>query len=812
MKRKAVALLLTAAMVLSMTACGSSTGSSSGGSSSGSASGGAQSADADSGDAGNASGDAESADAGGGGGMPGMAAAEPADLSGFLSLGEYVVESKDTEVSFDYYGMFVANTEESGDAEFVLSSEDPELVTAYTDRDLTKEAEGITVVIDGDKLKVSGLSGKENTVLYLSTARKDAYTTVVYVVADETDDSFTKELNDGSSIKLSDYAPENESSKVYIGGNQDLMDTEDFEDLADLTKDDKKVADWWLHAGITNSGATMHEFGDSFYRFELSVALYREFQIVIDVNTTADGFTDPTDSVGVMGGNDQYSDSVSANLYAGVFNGLYTEKDKDGKLTNIDGVTELGTAEKVDEEYLMTAVYNALVSPYASLNEDGEKAAEKLLETKAETNEEKAAALKDQLGISYGGYSTDKLNALAVLQQVEKYVTQKDSPDAAFQEKVQSDPSSDMGSVIKETAALVVDEDKDFTDQSLATDEPTALYVTKGKVTLTNSLLASSGDNTEASSILGIEGSMPAMPTLGHNMTAANAYYRDGIGAVLPAWGHDTKVYLKTTNGELMLDGPSGSASMAGGLFNAFGAAINVEGGVVFSQGQHMSNTVYNGTLHYDGTSVLNPNGRQFSSDFWGGNIVFENAVAEGGFVTDEPTTVINKNSVLKYGNGGSINGYASMYYENSYIEDANYMFQNNTSLITDTGSLILVNSVLNGDSIGSVTRSEKAVIKLVDSTLNLNTGTILSIDDNLGAPISMDDKTFHEMFAAEAAIEIYGDVTINVPEKAGFEVTSADGDEQITLYASEIDGELDDSNINVVLDDSYGVLHIVQK
>lgn len=809
MKRKAVVVLLAAAMVMSMTACGSSGSSSGNSASADSASGGAESAD--SGEAASGDASADAAPGGGGGGMPGGAAADPVDLTGLLSLADYVAESKDSEVSFDYYGMFEANKDESGDAEFVLGSADPDKITVYSDRELTKEAEGISAAIDGDKLTVSGLSGKDNTVLYLSTG-EDAFTTVVYVVADETDDSFTKELNDGSSIKLSEYAPENETSKVYIGGNQDLIDVDDFEDLADLTKDDKEVADWWLHAGITNSGATMHEFGDSFYRFELSVSLYREFQIVIDVNTTADGFTDPADCVGAMGGNDQYSDSVSANLYAGVFDGLYTEKDKDGKLKNIDGVSEIGADQKVDEEYLMTAAYNAMVSPYASLNEDGQKAAEKLLETKAETAEEKAAALKDVLGISYGGYSTDKLNVLAVLQQLEQYVSQKDSPDAAFQEKVQSDPSSDMGSVIKDTAALVVDKDTDFTDESLATDEPTALYVTNGTVNLKNSLVASSGDNTEAASILGIESGMPAMPTKGHNMTAANAYYRDGIGAVLPAWGHNTKVYLSTTDGELMVDGPSGSASMAGALFNAFGAAINVDGGVVFTQGQHMSNTVYNGTLHYDGSAVLNPNGRQFSSDFWGGNIVFENAVAHGGFVSDEPTTVINKNSVLKYGNGGSINGYASMYYENSYIEDANYMFQNNTSLITDTGSLILVNSVLNGDSIGSVTRSEKAVIKLVDSTLNLNTGTILSIDDNLGAPISMDDADFHEMFAAEAAIEIYGDVTINVPEKAGFEVTSADGDEQITLYASEIDGELDDSNINVVLDDSYGVLHIVKK
>lgn len=285
MKRKAVAVLLAAAMVMSMTACGSSGSSSGNSASADSASGGAESAD--SGEAASGDASADAAPGGGGGGMPGGAAADPVDLTGLLSLADYVAESKDSEVSFDYYGMFEANKDESGDAEFVLGSADPDKITVYSDRELTKEAEGISAAIDGDKLTVSGLSGKDNTVLYLSTG-EDAFTTVVYVVADETDDSFTKELNDGSSIKLSEYAPENETSKVYIGGNQDLMDVDDFEDLADLTKDDKEVADWWLHAGITNSGATMHEFGDSFYRFELSVSLYREFQIVIDVNTTAD--------------------------------------------------------------------------------------------------------------------------------------------------------------------------------------------------------------------------------------------------------------------------------------------------------------------------------------------------------------------------------------------------------------------------------------------------------------------------------------------------------------------------------------------
>ncbi len=811
MKRKVLAMVLAAAMVLSMSACGAS-GGSSGTASGGTASGGASSGEASSADASGAA--SESGGAGGPGGGRGGMAAEPVDLSGMLSLAKYTEESSDTDVSFGYYGMFEKNPDASGDskAEFILGDKDPDTITVYEDKGMTKEMDGVTAKIDGDKLEISGLSGTENTVLYLGTG-KGSYPTAVYIVANQAVDSDTQSLRDSTSVGLTEYAPKNGTSAVFIGGNQGLFEAGDFEDLDDLTDEDRGLANWWLQSGITNSGATMHEFGDTFYRFELYVSLYREFQIVVDINTTEDGFTDPTDCSGIMFRNDQYSDAVSADIYAGVLDGIYTQAGNDGKLENIDGVTEVGAADPVDEESIMVMVYNALVSPYASLNEDGVAVAQQLKASGAETAQEKEEALKSCIDLSdYGTYSTDKLNALSVLRDVEPYVEQKQSPDADFQAVVNSDPSSDIGQVIEDTAAETASGDADITDTSLKTDKPTSLYATSGIVKLKNSLLSSTGDNTDAKKELGIASGMPATSSLGYNMTLANAFYRDGIGAVMPAWGHDTLVLLSTTDGELMVDAADGSGSMAGGLYNGFGAAIHVDGGVVFSQGQHMSNTVYNGTIHYTGTAVLNPNGRQFSSDFWGGYVVFEDAVADGGFVSDEPTTVINKNSMLAYPNGGQINGYASMYYENSYIDGVDYTFENNTSLITDTGSLTLVNSVLNGDTIGTVTRSEKAVITLVDSTLNLNTGTILSINDKSGEPVSMDDSTFHDMFAGEAAIRIYGDVTINVPEKATFSVDSADGDEQITLYASEVDGELDDSNINVILDDSYGVLHINQK
>lgn len=808
MKRR-LAILTALMLSVSLAACGSANGAPQ--ASSDAESGVAQttaSSDALPTESADASGDAGGPGGPGGpGGGPG-GASEPVDLSGLLSLDAYVTEVDGGTVFFDYYGVF---TEASGDASFALSGEDPKEIKVYEDRDATKELDGVSASITDGSLVIDGLDDDANTVCYLKTDAGDDVT-VVYAVGDEVDATYEQKLEDGKSIMLSDYAPKNETSKVYIGGNQQLFDVDDFEDLSDLSEEEKEIAQWWLHSGITNSGQTMDKFGEQMYRFELSVTAYRFFQIVNDINTTTDGFVDPEDSVGVMFGNDQYSDSVSANLYSGIFDGLYTTKNGKGDLENIDGVTTIGADQAVDEEYVMTILYNAVRSPFSSLNEEGEKLAAQLTDSGAETGEEKTKALEEALDFTYGTYSTDKLNAIAAIRALEPYVEQKDSPDASFQDKVQTEPTSDVSEIIGQISVNTVTDTTDFTDTSLATDETTALFVNNAQVNLKNTFLTSSGDTTHAYEILGISAGMPAMPTLGHNMTFANANYRSGVGAVITAWGHDTVINLSNDTGELLIEAPQGSASMAGGLYNGFGASYYVDGGVVMSNGQHMSNTVYNGTIHYDGTEVINPNGRQFSSDFWGGYIVFDNAVAEGGFVTDEPTTVINKNAVLKYGNGGSINGYGSMYYENSVIEDGGFTFQNNTSLITDAGSLILVNSEFNGESLGTVTRSEKAVIRLVDSVLNLTSGNILSIDDTLGSPISMDDATFHEMFAGQARIEIYGDVTINVPEKAGFTVTSEDGEEEIIVYASQIDGDLDDSNITVVLDDAYGVLHIVQK
>jgi hypothetical protein len=175
--------------------------------------------------------------------------------------------------------------------------------------------------------------------------------------------------------------------------------------------------------------------------------------------------------------------------------------------------------------------------------------------------------------------------------------------------------------------------------------------------------------------------------------------------------------------------------------------------------------------------------------------------------------------SVGRSGTGTiEVNGFGTMYFENAWIDNAGVRFQNNTSLMTDTASLILVNSVWNGASIGTIRRSEKAIIQLVDSTLNLTTDTLLTASNYVSCSCEglAEDEELISLYGIDAAIRVYGDTYINTPDGIiNFAFTteddfSADSPATITLYVSDIvGGTVDEGNITVVYGDQYGTLHI---
>ena len=778
--------------------------------------------------AGAASGEAPAGGGGGGGGGSGGMGGVT-NLAGMLSLASYVAENTGgNTVSFDVYGILRAGGESDSSAFVIDKDADVNVLNymVYADRAMTEPAAGVTASVSGNVLTVSGVAADVNTAYYIGAdyAAEAVSPTAIYIVNDQYDASVDYALNDGTIITLSGYAPgvaSESRSKIYIGCNTTLFSAADY-GITDPA--DAAIADWWLGSGITNAGSTLSDFGDTFYRFELSVDLYRQFQIVIDNDTSVapigGTFAEPADVIGAMGSNDQFSDSIAATLYSGVWDGIYTTKNADGYLENIPGVTEFQGKLPVDEEFLFVALYNAFVSPWASLNADGQALAAGL---NAQTSAEKISQIKAALGLedwAVENYSTQKLAVLDVLRTADAYIAKKAAPGAELQAAAQAagytivdNATADIASLLEPLAGRVIDGDTEIIGEDLTTSYPSALFIKGGHVKITDTTIVYSGSNSEpgktgasATDMLSVQGNMPASSDIGYNMTMANAYYRYGFGAGVIAWGEDTLVEIGTTTGELVISGPS-NGSMAGGLYNAFGASYLIEGAIAYSAGQHLSNTVYNGTIHYRNAAALG-GGRMYSSDFWGGNVVFENTIGTGGNVTDEPTALIVKNTLYK--GAVNLNGYATAYFENAYIEGGSFSSQNNTSLVSDAANFTLVNTRLDGTSFLSVGRSSRAVVKLVDSQVNLTGDTLAKLTNGNYGPGNLGEG-FTDMFQTEARIYIYGTCGFN--SESGTLTVNVDTDQTLTLYVGQIIGgaieNVGAGNFEIVYDDEYGTLYV---
>ena len=728
-----------------------------------------------------------------------------------LALEQYVFVDSQGEiangaVSADCYGVYAEGGE--GEAAYV-----PEAfsgpITVYTDSDMTQPAEGVTAAVAEGALTVSGVAEEGNVAYYLST-EEDAYPTTIYVVNEEYDaHSAILTLADGTTVELTTYAPNmangdytatveaaNADGAVYIGGNRTIRTAADY----GITGEDAAAVDWYLSSGITNAGASLTEFGDVMYGFEYALAIYRLFQIVCDETFLVNGFAYPTDSVGGMGVNDQYSDAVDATLQTGIWNGIYTTysdtlRNSTDQLYLLEKLPSagdtLGCTVPVDVEFSYVGLFNALTSNWTMLNDTGLAMKESLLAAAASfdggeksapddhTNAAKiyAVALEvldlaeaDARAVS-GDTAMTKVDAVSLLYAVSDCVKSKESPDEDWAAQTGSD-NSNMAQYFSQ--AWKITSPTDITDSSaLLSAAGTGLLVNDigGTMTITNSpisILANyEADYTPITGTIDadtmVDGAEAAMGTqeegFVYNATGRNAYYRDAIGSGAAIWGKDTIVDLRSTDGTLVLAGTN-SGSMAGTAYVGFGASLNVTNAVAYSAGQHLTNNLYNGTIHYKDAAAFSA-GRVFSSDFWGGYQVFEDSIAVGGNVTDEPTTLIVKNSV--YGNSIGGNGFASQYFENSILNVGGATFHNTTSLITDTGSLTLVNSQVNSSASTFVTsdKGERIILTLVDSSIDMAEGNTLAQVNDYTSINNVREGFSEELFNGEMAVYLYGDNTI---------------------------------------------------
>ena len=815
----------------------------------------------------------------GAGGPGGMGSADPIDLTGMLALKQYVFvasqgEVTDGTVSCECFGAYG----EGVGVRFAPASFDG-AIEVYLDAAKTQVADGVTASVADGTFTLEGVSGFGNVTYYLTTG-EGAYTTVVYVVNDEylTDAALT--LADGTSLELSRYAPNmaqgdytatvdavNAAGAVYIGGNRMIRTAADY----GIEGDDAAAVDWFLSSGVTNAGDTLTEFGEKMYGFEYAVALYRLFQIVCDQVTFAKDYVDATDFSGAMFSNDPYSDSVSATLQVGVWNGIYTKmtdvKDSGATgdypgfylLTNIDAdTTMLGTGAQVTGKFARVGLYNALQSAWTMKNDDGLAAAAQLAQAAADydgatveapadyTNEAKVAAVaqvlegaddKGEAAVAAMDEPMGKLDCIRLLYTVSGFVKSRTAPDAAWAEQVgsaTSDIAQFFGPEYGDTVVMsgaVAD-----VPASLISEKNAALLVddVNGTLEICDNTVSLAGNADDAANVIvgatdpntARDGAEAASEGDGlvYNASARNAFYRYGIGSAMAVWGKDSHVKLSSTDGRLVVDGEAtGSAypagTMAGAVYCGFGASVNVANAVAYSSEQHLSNILYNGSYHYTDSAAFGT-GRVFSSDFWGGYQVFEDCVASGDCVTDEPTTLIVKNSVYGKSLGG--NGFASLYFENSKVTGGCAEFQNTTSLVTDVAAMTVVNSSVecSGDAFASSTKGERAIITLVDSQIDMTAGTQLARVDGydsvnaitLASVDPADVDAYQARFNGQLTFKLYGENTIATSDGT-LGATVAEG-ATLTIFGSVVDesgAAVEIPGAVMETGDEYGTLTVVK-
>lgn len=567
----------------------------------------------------------------------------------------------------------------------------------------------------------------ENTVYYIAIGEDEA--SPVYIVTAENaaavdaDNSITFDLGssaagdgytDSFTLPLSSYAMLPDENNVRLGGAYGLFDAADF---ADVDAADADVVNWYLTTGGTNGGTGLHEFGSDipYARLDAAHYVYRFFCF--------EG----------SGGFGMFSDVGMARWFSGS-SGANTAYALVDILGHYDEFQSFRTMTVQDMVVLM---YNSITTPYASRSEaglalsdalkaayDGSGAAGKVAAmaalgrydsaafpdltkevTKLEAvkllaagladyNGEKINCIRPQLDADF----VEAVNAAGAAGELDGFEESGAELDAMGIAEAATMTAAKSG-ILRENAII---ENETYDNEGIANGS--ALIVEDGAtVTLVDTRIVSSGSN-------------PSDPLLDRD-------YRFGYGAGLLAVDEGTTVKIFNTTGALNTTGGS-NGSMAGCMFTGTGSLIYAENGQFFSAGQHPSNTCYDGTIIYN-NSTLTGGGRTFSTDFFGGKVIFYESISNqsrgNGFVIDESSSYFVVNSYVYGGSSFETNGQGQAYYQNSYIDtNGSWVMQNNTSMRTDCDYVCGVRSFFNcrGTTFLTVQKEEHAVVRFVDSTI----------------------------------------------------------------------------------------------
>lgn len=692
----------------------------------------------------------------------------------------YTAKDGDAEAAFLCYGEFDAN----GDiAPFEAKSVPVTLYDTQTDGTILAQTEAVyDPAASGWRF---ALPLPENNTVYWPSF-DGGITAPIYVVVNEAETAQTLKnaviaaggASDGA-LALSVYAPVMgaESSddglyydayldqyivRPYIGTNSRLFRAEDFADLASASPEELAAVSWWLDSGFTNGADSLYHFGydrESFYTFELTLFVYRYFGIYDNAyGKPMEGFTI---------GSEPYFVSIMNTNGTGIIDDIHAVE----KQTSIECDAAMTWRD------ILATLYNAMTSAYAKLSEAGEAAADALKD--AADAQAKAEKLAKLLGLNVADYDApvSKMEAISLFYKLAQgnYITPMTYPDTEYARKTSLDVegAENLQNGNDKTAAYEVD-----------------TFLTSDRILTGDDAVIDVDGNYNA--LVVADGAAVTLVDPYLRTTTSNSDYGFGGGAVLMARDAGTLVNLLGTDGSINVDVET--ASSAGGLMPLCSATIYNRNLHIYSPGTHTSNLTYNGVLWYDNSTILGA-GRIFSTDYWGGYLVYNDSVSfkeegAGGSVLDETSLVYYRNSYIHGSSTSEINGCGTVYYENCIADfDAFYEFHNNTSYWTDTGSLYAVNSVLNfGESFYWDAKAAKSVVTVADSRVVLNDDSVYAIA--LGyTKGGRDFMTSEEMEAgAEAESYVVKSLTGDAAEQVnGYSILKLYGDSSITGGAGRL-------------------------
>ena len=686
----------------------------------------------------------------------------------------YTAKGREMEASFLCYGEFDPN------GDIVPFAGETAAVTLYD------APEGGNILLETSAVYDPNLSGwafyfllpEVNTVYWVSV--DGGITAPVYVVVNEAEpvqslkNATIAAGGEGTGeIFLSAYAPimgaetsddglyrdeylGTDIVRPYITTNSRLFTADSFGDMTAATDYETAAVNWWLDSGFTNGADSLYTFGydrDSFYTFELTLFIYRFFGVYDNAyGTPMEGFTI---------GSEPYFVSLMNTNGTGIIDDISVVVPK----------TSVDCSAGMTWQDILATLYNAMKSAYAKLSQAGEAAAEALPEAADALG--KAQAMAALLGIEVADYAApaSKIEAITIFYELaqENYITPMTYPDTDYASRTAMDVegSGEPTNGNDKTAAYDVDTFID-TDTVLTGDD--AVIDIEGNY---NALVVANGATVTLED--------PYLST-----TTSNSDYGFGGGAVVMARDAGTLINLLGTDGSINVN--VNTASSAGGLMPLCSGTIYNRNLHIYSPGTHTSNLTYNGVLWYDNSTILG-SGRIFSTDYWGGYLVYNESVSykeegSGGSVLDETSIVYYKNSYIYGSSTSEINGCGTVYYENCIADfDAFYEFHNNTSYWTDTGSLYAVNSILNfGESFYWDAKAAKSVVTLADSQVTLNDDSIYAI--TLGYTSGGKDFMTSEEMAAGAETEDYVVKSLTgaaADQVNGYSILRLEGDSSIT-------------------------------